>query len=268
MALRTERSISALSALSELADTRAAAREVVGKLQASSPLRPDMLFVFASFHHRALLRDSLDFLRRELHPAHLLATTVESVVSGTREVEHTPGLSVLALSAPGIVARPFWFDLEDGPPAVWSEGFIRQRITLPPDEGAGGGALAHRGTILFADPHSIHPGEACAAIDAAAELADGIRRKGQSPVSVLLTDGRANVARDGSGGRERAQADAMASATRLRLLEAAVLLIDTSPQPQREAAQLALALRARYLPLPYAGAAAMSHAVRVAMQEG
>jgi magnesium chelatase subunit D len=60
----------------------------------------------------------------------------------------------------------------------------------------------------------------------------------------------------------------MASATRLRLLEAAVLLIDTSPQPQREAAQLALALRARYLPLPYAGAAAMSHAVRVAMQEG
>ena len=107
-----------------------------------------------------------------------------------------------------------------------------------------------------------------AAIDAAAELADGIRRKGQSPVIVLLTDGRANVARDGSGGRERAQADAMASATRLRLLEAAVLLIDTSPQPQREAAQLALALRARYLPLPYAGAAAMSHAVRVAMQEG
>jgi len=168
MALRTERSISALSALSELPDTRAAAREVAGMLQASSPLRADVLFVFASFHHRALLRDSLDFLRRELHPAHLLATTVESVVSGTREVEHTPGLSVLALSAPGIVARPFWFDLEDGPPAVWSEGFIRQRITLPPDEGAGGGALAHRGTILFADPHSIHPGEACAAIDAAA----------------------------------------------------------------------------------------------------
>jgi len=168
MALRTERSISALSALSELADTRAAAREVAGMLQASSTVRPDVLFVFASFHHRALLRDSLDYLRRELHPAHLLATTVESVVSGTREVEHTPGLSVLALSAPGIVARPFWFDLEDGPPAVWSEGFIRQRITLPPDEGTAGGALEHRATILFADPHSIHPGEACAAIDAAA----------------------------------------------------------------------------------------------------
>ncbi len=168
MALKTERSIFALSALSELSDTRAAAREVVDTLRAASSSRADILFVFASFHHRALLRDSLDFLRRELHPAHLLATTVESAVSGNREIEQTPGLAVLALSAPGMVARPFWFDLEDGPPSVWSEGFIRQRISLPPDEGAGGGALEHRATILFADPHSIHPGEACAAIDAAA----------------------------------------------------------------------------------------------------
>lgn len=106
------------------------------------------------------------------------------------------------------------------------------------------------------------------AIDAAAGLADEIRRKGQSPVIVLLTDGRANVARDGSGGREKAQADAMASAMRLRQLQAAVLLIDTAPQPQREAVQLALAMQARYLPLPHAGANAMSQAVRSAMQEG
>ncbi len=107
-----------------------------------------------------------------------------------------------------------------------------------------------------------------AAIDAAAALADEIRRKGQSPVIVLLTDGKANVARDGSGGRVKAQADAMASAVRLRLQQAAVLLIDTSPQPQREAVQLALAMQARYLPLPHAGANAMSQAVRSAMQEG
>lgn len=107
-----------------------------------------------------------------------------------------------------------------------------------------------------------------AAIDAAAMLADSLRRKGQSPVIVLLTDGRANVARDGSGGREKAQADAVEAATRLRLLQAAVLLIDTSPQPDRMAAQLALAMHARYLPLPHAGAAAMSQAVRAAMQGG
>jgi magnesium chelatase subunit D len=107
-----------------------------------------------------------------------------------------------------------------------------------------------------------------AAIDAAASLADDIRRKGQTPVIVMLTDGRANVARDGSGGREKAMADAMASATRLRLSQAAVLLIDTSPQPQASALQLAHAMTARYLPLPHAGANAMSQAVRSALQEG
>ena len=106
------------------------------------------------------------------------------------------------------------------------------------------------------------------AIDAAASLADDIRRKGQTPVIVMLTDGRANVARDGSGGREKAMADAMASATRLRLSQAAVLLIDTSPQPQASALQLAHAMTARYLPLPHAGANAMSQAVRSALQEG
>ena len=106
------------------------------------------------------------------------------------------------------------------------------------------------------------------AIDAAAALADEIKRKGQTPVIVMLTDGRANVARDGSGGREKAMADAMASATRLRLSQAAVLLIDTSPQPQASALQLAHAMTARYLPLPHAGANAMSQAVRSALQEG
>jgi magnesium chelatase subunit D len=106
------------------------------------------------------------------------------------------------------------------------------------------------------------------AIDAAAALADEIKRKGQTPVIVMLTDGRANVARDGSGGREKAMADALSSAARLRLCQAAVLLIDTSPQPQSTALQLAHAMTARYLPLPHAGANAMSHAVRSALQEG
>ena len=106
------------------------------------------------------------------------------------------------------------------------------------------------------------------AIDAAAALADEIKRKGQTPVIVLLTDGRANIARDGSGGREKAMADALSSAARLRLCQAAVLLIDTSPQPQSTALQLAHAMTARYLPLPHAGANAMSHAVRSALQEG
>jgi magnesium chelatase subunit D len=99
------------------------------------------------------------------------------------------------------------------------------------------------------------------AMDTAASVADGLRRRGQSPVVVLLTDGRANVARDGTGGRERAQSEAMQSARQLATLQVPLLFIDTSPKPQPEAAHLAREMRARYLPLPQAGAAAVSRVV-------
>ncbi len=101
-----------------------------------------------------------------------------------------------------------------------------------------------------------------AAIDAAAALADSVRRRGDTPLVVLLTDGRANVALDGSGGRPRAEADADAAAARLRAGGTAVLVIDTSPKPQPQAARLAQALQGTYLPLPYAGAQALSQVVR------
>jgi magnesium chelatase subunit D len=106
------------------------------------------------------------------------------------------------------------------------------------------------------------------AIDTAASVAEGLRRRGQSPVIVLLTDGRANVARDGTGGRERAQSEATQAARQLSALQVPLLFIDTSPKPQQEAVQLAGAMRARYIPLPHAGAAAVSMAVRAATQDG
>jgi magnesium chelatase subunit D len=100
------------------------------------------------------------------------------------------------------------------------------------------------------------------AIDAANALADAIRRKGDTPLVVLLTDGRGNVALDGSGGRAQAEADATAAARRLRASGATVLLIDTSPKPYPQAARLAAEMQAAYLPLPHAGAQALSQVVR------
>jgi small ligand-binding sensory domain FIST len=63
-----------------------------------------------------------------------------------------------------VIARPFHFSLTDGPPSVWSDGFIRERVSLPPDEGA----LPHRGLLMLADPFALHTGQACAAIERAA----------------------------------------------------------------------------------------------------
>lgn len=103
-----------------------------------------------------------------------------------------------------------------------------------------------------------------AALDAARSLAESVRRTGDTPVVVMLTDGRANIARDGTPGRERAMQDALAAAATLRACGASALLLDTSPQPQAGAQALAQCMGATYLPLPHADANAMSHAVRLA----
>ena len=100
------------------------------------------------------------------------------------------------------------------------------------------------------------------AIDAAGAMADQIRRKGETPILVLLTDAKANIARDGSPGRIRAASDALAAAHQLRLSGYSALLVDASPQPQPGAQQLAAAMGAQYLALPYAGAQSLNQAVR------
>jgi len=101
-----------------------------------------------------------------------------------------------------------------------------------------------------------------AGIDSAFSLAEGIARRGGTPVVVLLTDGRANVSRDGTGGRERAESDAQESARALRSSGHASLLIDTSPQPRAPGLHLAQAMGAVYLPLPNADAKGVSRAVQ------
>jgi magnesium chelatase subunit D len=100
------------------------------------------------------------------------------------------------------------------------------------------------------------------AIDAAILLADQLRKKGETPIVVLLTDGKGNIARDGSPGRVQAATDALAAATEMRLRGFSTLLVDTSPQAQDAAKNLAKAMGAQYLALPYAGANSLNQAVR------
>ena len=101
-----------------------------------------------------------------------------------------------------------------------------------------------------------------AAIDAAGILSAGLRRRGMTPTLVMLTDGKANVARDGQPGRERAHQDALAAARAFALCGVHALFVDTSPRPNPAALDVATAMRAHYLPLPHADAGSLSRAVR------
>ncbi len=104
------------------------------------------------------------------------------------------------------------------------------------------------------------------ALDAAGDLARAIRRQGGTPYLVVLSDGRANVARDGTGGRETAAAQAQESARRLRGDRIGALFIDTGARPAQAARDLADGMGAGYLALPQADAARIDRAVRANMR--
>jgi magnesium chelatase subunit D len=82
-------------------------------------------------------------------------------------------------------------------------------------------------------------------------MALSIRRKGMTPLIVVMTDGVANVTLEGVGGRERAHQDALHTARQLRAAGHAILFIDTASAPQVLAEALANEMNAQYLPLPY-----------------
>jgi magnesium chelatase subunit D len=129
-------------------------------------------------------------------------------------------------------------------------------ITLPPTA-----ALARAKRCLASLPGGGATPLA-SAIATATTLADTHRRRGMTPFIVMLTDGRANIARDGTPGRRQAMAEALEEARRCRALSLPGLVIDTAPMPDERSSKLATELGADYLALPKAD----SNAIRKAAQ--
>ena len=103
-----------------------------------------------------------------------------------------------------------------------------------------------------------------AGIDAAVLTALSERTKGREPLIVLLTDGRANIARDGQAARPRAFDDALFAARQVAMQHLPSVFVDTSPRAREEGAQLAAAMGARYVALPQVEASAVRDVVRAA----
>ena len=102
-------------------------------------------------------------------------------------------------------------------------------------------------------------------IEAALACADAVRRKGEDPAIVLLTDGKTNIDRSGEPGREAAREDALAAAREARARGIVALVVDISRAGQPLAQEIASTMGARYLALPYADAATLSSAVTAAL---
>ncbi|WP_411278775.1 magnesium chelatase subunit D [Gemmatimonas sp.] len=104
------------------------------------------------------------------------------------------------------------------------------------------------------------------AIEAALDQALAVKRAGSAPLVVMLTDGRANIARDGAPGRPGAERDALMASARFAQQNIPALFVDTSSRGEPVARRVAEAMRARYVLLPAANATALGGLVRTAMQ--
>ena len=89
-----------------------------------------------------------------------------------------------------------------------------------------------------------------AGIAAGLEQAARSRSAGRAPLLVVLTDGGANIARDGTPGRAQAQQDAEAIAALVAAARIPAILIDSSARGDRRVEALARSMAARYVRLP------------------
>jgi len=96
-----------------------------------------------------------------------------------------------------------------------------------------------------------------AGMEAALGLALAEQAKDHTPLLVFLTDGRANIGRNGAPGRAAADADAMAAALKVGEANLSAVFVDTSARPAPDGDRFARAMGAAYAPLPYVDANAM-----------
>jgi len=101
-----------------------------------------------------------------------------------------------------------------------------------------------------------------AGLEAGAALAVAERAKGRTPLLVIMTDGRGNIALDGAAFRTRAETDAMNAARRIRAAGFGAAMIDISPRPRGDGLRLAEAMGARFASLPYVEAGRVRDMVR------
>ena len=132
------------AAISEHLDTRTAAIEVAGLLESAMDGPSDLVFVFASFHHREALADAVSDIRKTLSPKTIIGLTTESVVGCDLELEGVAGLSALAMHLPGVTITP-WTTSPKKPVPISKPDKIPDWISLQDDTQV---------VLFFADPFS------------------------------------------------------------------------------------------------------------------
>lgn len=143
----------------------------------------------------------------------------------------------------------------------------RDRVALVGFRGTGAEILLppSRSLLLAKTRLSALPGGGAtplaAALQQGGQMANAARKQALSPTLVLLTDGRSNVALDGSHDRSLAARDADGVADWLCAQGIDALVLDTGLRPKPALKALADRMGAAHLALPRSDAAALSQAI-------
>lgn len=162
------------AALSEHPSGAHAVGEVVGTVLEALGEGPDLAVLFVTEAHGGAIEDIAGVVRTALRPGVLVGATAVSVLGGSREVEHHPGVSLWAarLPRPAIPVRLALVSTDDGPAVVGM-----------PEEAGAAGTL-----VLVPDPFSFP--------------ADGLLdRLGHLSPGLKVVGGLASAARGPGGNR-------------------------------------------------------------------
>ncbi|HYW30623.1 MAG TPA: VWA domain-containing protein [Gemmatimonas sp.] len=189
-----------------------------------------------------------------------------------RFVEKTGTTVIFVVDASGSSALNRLSEAKGAIEMLLAESYARRdRVSLVAFRGAGTEvllaptrALARAKGVLAAMPGGGGTPMAHA-IECAMEQALLARRAGSAPLVAMLTDGRANIARDGTPGRPGAERDAITAGRAFAALGVPALFVDTSTRGEPVARRIADAMRARYITLPAADARALSGIVKLAI---
>lgn len=185
-----------------------------------------------------------------------------------REKKRRGNTTVFVVDASGSMALQRLSEAKGAIEILLADCYVRRdRVAMIAFRGKGAEVLLDPTRSLVAAKRSLTalPGgggsPVAAGLALAAQMVAQLKRMGDSTVVVVLTDGRANLTRDGQPGRQQAALEAQQMARLLAVSADKRLLIDTSMRPEPAAQALAAAMRGMYLAMPFAQAREMGRAV-------
>ncbi|MBQ72032.1 MAG: hypothetical protein CMJ67_03910 [Planctomycetaceae bacterium] len=174
------------AAVDRHADTRTAAWMVGEQLASKLATPPSLVVVVGSYHHAAAIPVATQTIREALGEPATVGITSAGVLAGPDEFHSGPTLTALAIGGPGIRARSFAFEVNDGPPEVWTRPLVRSRLkpASPP-----------KLVAVFADPFTAGstalPWAFESAVPSGTPLMGGLVSGGsQAGTNVLVADDR------------------------------------------------------------------------------